>query len=518
VEEGRETLSVWLLSAFLVVLLSLLTAHVGIGLSDEGYLWYGAIATAHGEVPLRDFQSYDPGRYYWAALFFKLLSREGLVALRLSCFAFDFVALGLGLLAVRRVVRGWEILPWGALLLLWMWPRFRAFDTGLPLSAVFFATRLVEKPSAGRHLASGVFVGVAAFFGRNHGLFSSIGFSLLILFIAWRIEREHLARKILLFGLGIALGYAPMLLLVAGCPGLFESLLKSGSLWAERGSQATLPLPIPWPWSHTSPNLPVLERLARFAIGAFYVLLPLFYLVVAAALLKTRDLSRSALLIGSLFLGASYLPVPFSRAGVLHLASGIHPLLTGLLAAPAFFPTGPKRAPRLALWAFLSLSSALSVGYWGYLFPLQVALGRGGLPERVGSDVLYVRPEDGRTVSSVEELAAGFKARGESVLFVPYSPGLYPVLGLHSPLHTLVFLWPEKEGEQRAMIESLDYGRVGAVFLWDSPWDGREELRFRNTHPLVFDHLQRNFEREKVEALGRDFTLYRRRAGPLSGG
>ena len=56
--------------------------------ADGGFLWYGAWRTSLGEVPIRDFQSYDPARYYWSAAFFKVFGGHFLSVLKISIYSF----------------------------------------------------------------------------------------------------------------------------------------------------------------------------------------------------------------------------------------------------------------------------------------------------------------------------------------------------------------------------------------------------------------------------------------------
>src|SRR5437764_1613083 len=139
--------------------------------SDEGFLWYGAVRTAHGGVPLRDFRSYDPGRYYWAAAWAKVLG-DGILALRLSTALFQACGLFCGLLAARRTVKSrWGLALVGVLLLVWMSPRHKLFEPAMTMAAVLVGVRLLERPSLRRSFGAGVLVGLAGILGKNHGLY-----------------------------------------------------------------------------------------------------------------------------------------------------------------------------------------------------------------------------------------------------------------------------------------------------------------------------------------------------------
>src|SRR3990172_1357295 len=293
-----------LISSVLVGLSFWLQGSINIGLSDEGYLWYGAIHTALGKVPIRDFQSYDLGRYYWAAIW-SFLFGDGILALRLSTAVFQFIGLTLGLLAARRAVSSyWALALVGLLLVVWMYPRHKLFDISLSMAAVFFAVRLLERPTLWRHFSAGLFVGLAAFFGRNHGFYGFFAFFLLILFIWMRIYRADLAKRLFSWLGGIALGDFPMLVMVLFIPGFFDSFVDSVLFLFEQGT-TNLPLPVPWPWKVDYPGTLTLNFLRALFLGIWFLVMPIFYLSVFLSIpfANKDNVGQRALLVASSFVG-----------------------------------------------------------------------------------------------------------------------------------------------------------------------------------------------------------------------
>src|SRR6185312_3964765 len=143
-----------------------------------GFLWYGVQRVMLGEVPIRDFMSYDPGRYYWSATLMRLWGDNGIVALRGSVAIFQVMGLFVALLLIARDARTPNF-PYLLLstitLVAWMYPRHKLFDISLSILLIGVLAFLVQNSTRRRYFFTGLCVGLVAVFGRNHGVYGVLG-------------------------------------------------------------------------------------------------------------------------------------------------------------------------------------------------------------------------------------------------------------------------------------------------------------------------------------------------------
>lgn len=505
--------SILLLSLVLVGALFLLQGNIDLNLADEGFLWYGAVQTARGHIPLIDFQGYDPGRYYWIAPWLALFGQD-IMALRLAVALFQVVGLTFGLLAAKRVVtQGWLLAIVGVVLLAWMFPRHKLFEPSLAMAAVYFAVRLIEKPTPRQYVCAGIFVGLAAFFGRNHGFYSFSAFFLLILFLWFKFRDKLVPKKVSLWLAGVVIGYTPMWLMLALVPDMFARFTYLADLLFRQQS-TNLPLPVPWPWTIDYAQADLLGNASKFFTGLLFLLLPVFYLISAAAILQMnkKDIQNRSLLIASTWVGIFYMHYAFSRAELWHLAQSIHPFLLGLVALPpAFNYSIHRKAVGIGL-IILALAASLTLvmpasPYWQKLtakdqFVLYNVTGR----------QLWLRQEQAAYLETVKQLITQHVGPQEELLIAPHSPGLYPILQRQAPTWDIYLLFPETEERQQEIIQDLNHHHVNWVILADNPLDGRDDLRFRNTHPLVWQYFLTKFEPVDAPGLPGNQQLLHRKA------
>jgi hypothetical protein len=508
----RPALNLIILSALLVFASFLLEGNVGLHIADEGFLWYGTIRTALGDVPIRDFQAYDPGRYYWGALWFKIIGNNGIMALRVSEALFQLVGLSLFMLLLRRVLSSrLALLAAASILMIWMFPLWKIYEPVITIAAVYFAVLLIEHPTRKRHLVAGIFVGIAAFFGRNHGLYCFVAFLSLILFSWWKLDRKELAGKLGVWTVGISIGYAPMLLMFSFVPGFFSTFVEGIKFNIHQGTN--LPLRVPWPWVGDYSRLSVRGSIQLFTVGLLYVVLPLFYFLATSLLIKSwRRLSP--VLMCSTVVGITYLHYSFDRPHLFYLAWTIPPFLIGVIAIAGHLIKSNRKVPATIVWALLLIMSWAALDQAPEVYTLAKARAlvkakvfrrnNGDLklamrdynlvPADISGDHLWIDDAVAQAVAGARAITQEFIPANELILIAPYWTVLYPLLGKEAPLHEIYFLFPQSKVKQERMISDLTRSQVNWAIICHHYLDGRPELAFEYTHGYVWQYLTANFE------------------------
>ena len=510
VTPGRLENVKWMgFAALIVFALFLWQGNRGFSLADEGFLWYGAQRVGAGDVPLRDFMSYEPGRYYWSAAFMRMTGDDGIMTLRVAIAFFQALGLGVALWLIARCTtqRKWPYLLLSALVLVsWMLPRHKIFDISISIFLVGALALLVERPKPARYFFTGAIVGLAAVFGRNHGMYGLAGSLCTILWLnIHRNEEPPLAKAVALWAAGILCGFSPMVLMMLFVPGFADALWRSVLFLFEFGS-TNLTLPVPWPWRAPVATLPPGEALRALLIGAFFCAMLAWGALSLVWLFRQRLRRTTAppVLAAASFLVLPYAHFAFSRAEINHLAQGIFPLLIGCLGL-----TG-SRPDRWRYWPSVGL---LAVSLWvaGVAQPgWQCRSGASCENVEIAGSNLLVDHGTAVEVGLTRSLVHAYVPDGETFIAAPYRPGAYALLRRRSPVWEIYALFPRSDTFQRKEIERIEAARPRLAMMSDQPTDGREALRYSRTHPLILRYLQEHFV--KVSGVeGYPFDAYRAR-------
>ncbi len=490
----------------------LLQGHQGFDLADEGSLWYGAQRVMVGEVPIRDFMSYDIGRYYWSATFMTLFGNNGIVALRLASAIFQTIAIyiGLAILARSSAKQNNLFLSFAAItLVVWMPLQFRLFDTSLPIMLVGALSFLIEQPSRRRYFLAGMAVGLVAVFGRNHGVYGLIGSLGVMIYLDIRRESgPGLKTAFTAWTSGVVAGYLPVLVFIALVPGFAQSFWQTFPYLF--GTNPTpLLLPFPWPWKVSSGQMSITTILRSVITGTLFIAIAVFGVmgIVWAIRKRLQNKPVSPALIASVFLSLPYVHYAYSRAELEHLTIGIAPFLLGIFALLDSQPAKIK-LPSAALLCCMSLFVVIpKLSFWYcYSNPQCVEI-------RIAGDKIKV---DGGTASNLEtlnELAEQFAPGDRAFIAAPFWPGAYAALQRKSPMWEIYALFPRSIAFQQAEIERIKAANPGFVVIDDRLLDRREDTRFRNTHPLIYQYIRDNFELLDDPMQPPQFQIYRSKGG-----
>jgi hypothetical protein len=484
--------------------------RLGFSLWDEGYLWYGTQRVMLGEVPIRDFQSYDPGRYYWSAALMSLWGDNGIVALRGSIAIFQalglFICLALLASGSTRPIR-YLWLPAAITFVVWMFPRHKLFDTSISIALVAILSHLVQQPSRRRYFLTGVAVGLAAVFGQNHGVYGAAASLGVIAYLALgRKQHPGFVDALASWTAGVVIGWLPVLFMMALLPGFALSLWKSVLFLFELGA-TNLPLPVPWPWLVPFGDIPAVDAARGVLAGLFYIATAAYGVLGIAWTIRERLRGKPVppTVVASAFLALPYAHFAYSRADLSHLAQGIFPLLIGGLVLLA-------RRPAKISGPFATLLCGASVLVMLPLHPgWQCRASMQCVETDVAGSKLTIDPGTAGDLTMLTTLAGRFAPGNRSFVAAPFWPGAYAALHRRSPMWEIYPLFPRDEAFERAELERIKAADPGFAMILDLPLDGRDELRFRNTHPLIERYIRDHFEPLNGYTPNPAYHLYRGR-------
>lgn len=484
-----------IISFLVVTMLFIWQGSKGFNLWDEGFLWYGAQRVMLGEVPIRDFMAYEPGRYYWSATLMHLLGDNGIISLRIAVAIFQFLGLFVGVLLIAQSVKKQSkdkfiFLTLSAITLaIWMYPRHKLFDISLSLFLIGTLTYLIRNPVPKRYFITGVGVGLVACFGRNHGVYGAVASLGVILWLNIKGNSVlSFIKKLFLWGSGVMIGFAPIFFMFITVPGFAAAFWDSIRFLFEQKA-TNLPLPIPWPWSISFSTMPFDSAIRGIFIGIFFIGLFAFGIisVLWVIQMKLKEKPIPPVFVASAFLALPYAHYAFSRADVGHLAQGIFPLLVGCLV---FCSTRAYKYKWLFAIALFSMSfECMYVVHPGW----QYRSGNQSVAVDVSGNKLLVDPDTASNIALLRQLRDQYAANGQNFVVTPFWPGAYPLLNQRSPMWEIYALFPRTKRFEKQEISRIKTANPRFVFVMDFALDGNNKLRFKNTHPLTHQYILANF-------------------------
>jgi len=499
----------------LVVLASLIFFaqwHYGFNWSDEGLLWYGSQRTALGEVPLRDFFSYDPGRYYWTAAVFKVFRGDGLFEQNMADDLFGLLGLLACYVAMSRlgINRAWRAAMLFLLAVMLGFPRYKIYEQVLSLfSAVGIAFLLSSRPNPRRWCIFGVLTGLAAFVGRNSGVYLAVAAILALMLLKSAGEKLHRGKLLAALSAGVIAGYLPMLYMLGRVKGFAAAFFQSLSV-----VNPQIPLPIPFPWHRNAIGLHGLDLLQVTAVSLLCLIVPLMYgyLILRWWTAKANFDGAYRLACGASIAGLPYLHHAFSRADFFHIAEAILPF--GLAAGAYAVHLWNLKKQRLALTVFLS-SATLIVLAW--------------LPREPAISYLRTVAKNPALVEQIEISGRNFEVpsfqaeimratrdafqkcgcSNGNFLAAPHYPGMYAFLQTRAPFWEVYYLFRRNEDFQARHLDALVKNGTSLVLINpQATVDGLERLRIGGTYPKLLPYIRDHFQHLETVPLPDGFEIY----------
>lgn len=465
--------------------------HSGISTADEGFLWYGAQRVLAGEVPIRDFYSYDPGRYYWIATIMRVLGNESIIGLRMANAITQAIALFIALVLIDRTTektRRFFLVLSAMMLIIWMYPWFKQVDIALCIASIGVLSFLIHRPITRRYFIAGLVTGFISVFSLYHGLYGATGSLGVMAYLAIRRGNgPGFIKGFAIWSVGVLAGYMPIFFMIAFIPGFAQAFWENIRYMAGLYNISSAVIPVPWPWKMPFGHLSLGATVRGILTGSFFLAYPVFG-VCGIALAIRQKLNNRPLapeLVAAAFMALPYANYAYQIPETTHLALGSFPFLIGAL----ILLVNMRPSFKWPLFSFFFVSSlmVLLACHPGYQKKQLVAADIAGTK-------LEVFPDDARYFKMLSKLVYDYAPGERSFLAVPLLTTSYAVWKRKAPVYEVYAVGLRSEAFQRAEIESIKKADPGFAIVLDAPFFGRDDLRYSKTRSLVYRYIVDHFD------------------------
>ena len=478
----------------------------GINLGDEGYLVYGTQAVLRGEVPIRDFRAYDPARYYWCALWFRLIG-PGFITVRI---AMTVVSVGSVFLIVVLVNHATGNAPLASLTaglsLVWMRPIHKQIEIFFSIicCAIMYALLI----DIGYLPVLGAIGGISAVFGLNIAVYFMA--SAILVLIAGSIHQSgFLLASGPPFLSGFIVGSLGIVLIFALIPNFLRAYLDRKIYALLRRGTSNLALPKPWLWGKSVPQLKQYGKLRQLVHRSIFTVLPMAYMAaIVVGILTTNNANfrEMALLIATACTGIVYFHHLLSRADLAHTYQIIHPflLLVAVSSQILFGPTGAIAVTVFSFTASVLLLFREPIFIFGSFSKMPKKI-----PFKFKTDRFLLSQNEINRLTHIDSLICAHMNSNSRLFCAPNIPGFLALFGLETAVYDTFPIYPASLDARQTMLTELIRSAPTVAIVSKFKVDGRDDLLFENNYPEVTDYIRRNYE---VAFDGKLETVYKKNA------
>jgi len=214
---------------------------------DEGLLLNGAMRVLSGEIPLKDFHQYTPGRFYLLALWFLIFGKS--IAIERLLFVLLHCIKNILIFSVSRKILPlpFSLIP---VILLTLIPGFwiKAFVNLILLINLYLIHRYLENPKRTNLFLLGFSTGFSFYFREDLAGYSFITVGLIIIILG--ISRKEKFQTILKEGINFTFA-----VILALFPMIFFYLINNGIVALGEGIYQTVKLGHIESWAFQSPSI-----------------------------------------------------------------------------------------------------------------------------------------------------------------------------------------------------------------------------------------------------------------------